>query len=118
MDVSTCDGITDPEKLVHPVRIAFDGLRLPAQQGRLIHFPQISWVFFKIKIELVRRQCSIVGDDLIKGGKNGLDEMGIPGQDVAAYNKSESSYTIEFYSNKDKKMDTFQSLIQRLLVGA
>ena len=32
------------------------------------------------------------GDDIIKGGKAGFDEMGVPGQDIAIYSKAESSY--------------------------
>ena len=49
------------------------------------------------------------GDDIIKGGKAGFDEMGVPGQDIAIYSKAESSYTIEFYNQKHEKKETYQS---------
>ena len=35
--------------------------------------------------------------------------MGTPGEDVAIFSRAESGYTVEFYSNKGEKKDTYQA---------
>ena len=50
-----------------------------------------------------------LGNDTIYGGKNGLDEWGSPGEDVAAYSGNMSLYTITYYDSDGNTSTTYKA---------
>ena len=50
-----------------------------------------------------------LGNDTIRGGSNGLDEWGSPGEDVAEYTGNKSLYTITYYDNDGTVSTSYKS---------